>query len=150
MLVLVPRHVVLTVHVSPVNVGGEIGSLDHVPSVGDILLFTTLKKGSFNTTAIHSLWQEVISNVSWRVYGLGHGVDLLIVKDGVFLLISSDVLNTYGPGVERSSPGARAFNGNIVNTSADTEETSLAPVRTPRVTNSPVFLTILGNTETDD
>lgn len=58
MLVLVPGHVVLSVHVSPVNVQGEVLSGVNFPSVGGGL--DNLKLSLSNTAATLGLGEEVL------------------------------------------------------------------------------------------
>ena len=59
------------------------------------------------------------------------------------------MLGTFTPSIERSGPRASTFDGDIVYTSANSKETAFTPVSAPRITDGPVLLSILGNTETN-
>jgi hypothetical protein len=131
MLILGPGHVILTVHVSPVYVCWKIFRLKEVPSMWNILLLTTSECSSLNTTTFFGLWEEVLRNISSFPFRLREGVNSVVIKTTVFFMLSSDVLNTFSPSVLRDSVSTLAFDGNVVDTSANSEETSFTPVSTP-------------------
>lgn len=103
-----------------------------------------------DTAAILSLGEEVFGDFVVSVEGLREFVDDLVVVGGVLLLISGNVSYTLGPSILGSSPGAGRLDGDVVGSTADAEETTLTPVGTPRVTDSPEFLASLGNTVTNN
>ena len=142
MLVLVPGEIVDTIHVSPVNVGGKV--IIELPSVRGGLE-RVLEDGVLNSAATGgggiSLVDEVVGGV--RVLRLRESVDGLVVSWIVQLVIGGDVPFWLGPGVLGDSPGAVALNGDVVGTTADTEETILTPVGSPGVSDEPVLVAIL-------
>ena len=138
MLVLIPRHVVTTIHVSPVNVEREVFVGESFPSVGGGLLCSTFEFSLFYTarSALDFVEETFgrlggLGNTVALVEGLGEGVDSVIVLGVVLLGIGGLVHNHIGPSVLGSSPGALALDSNIVDTTADAEQTTLAPVRAP-------------------
>jgi hypothetical protein len=149
-LVLGPRHVVLAVHVSPVDDSGVVLRSVEVPCVGRGLDLGAIERGNLNAAASFSLGKEIISDVVFGVKGLRELVHSFVVKGSVLFFVGGDVSNTLGPGVLGSSPGAVGLDGKVVDTTADAEETTLTPVGTPGVTDSPELLTLSGDTVADD
>jgi hypothetical protein len=137
-LVLVPWEVGLTVHVSPVNVGGDvIGGVDF-PSAGHGLDFTTSEGSRLNTAATQHFGEEGL--VGGGVLSLGEGVDALVVKRIVPLSVSGLVADAISPGVLGSGPGAVRLDSNVVGATANANKSVFSVMATPRVTNSPVLL----------
>ena len=88
-LVLGPRHVVLAVHVSPVNILRQVLSLVQVPSIGSGLNLTTGEVSVLNTAAVFLLGQEsivLITSTDW----LRELVDSLIVVFAALLLVLAE------------------------------------------------------------
>jgi len=149
-LVLGPGHVVLSVHVSPVDVGGDVLSLVEVPSVGGEFDLGATEIGNLNTAASLGLGEEVLRDVALGCEGLGEVVDGVVIEDRVLLSIGGDMSNTLGPGVLGGSPSAVGLDGDVVDTTTDAEETTLTPVGTPGVTDSPELLAFFGDTVADN
>lgn len=131
MLILVPRHVVAAVHVSPVNLGGEEVNRDKIPGGGGVL-DGALSEGSFGNTAALNLIEEgailVVASFELR---LRERVNGLIVVGVVLLLFSCDVLHTLSPGIFRDSPVTILLDADVVNTTDNSEEAVLSPVGAP-------------------
>jgi hypothetical protein len=102
-LVFVPGEVVLAVHVSPVDGGGQVLGLVKLPSGNGVAPFAVFKFSDGNAATVHGLRHE---GLSLRVEGLGEGVYGLVVEDGVLLSVGGDVLDAFGPGVLGDGPGA--------------------------------------------
>ena len=144
MLVLVPGKVVDTVHVSPVDNLGEVISGVGLPrerSSDDITVLGT--EVSLLDTAATGGGGLVDGGVITVVGGLGELVDSEVVEGIVLLSIGSLMHFLLGPGVLGGGPGAIGLNVDVVGASADAEETFLAPVFTPRVSDHPELLAIL-------
>jgi len=153
-LVLVPREVVDSVHVAPVDSGGNIFLLDDIPSVGSGLDSTLNFKGSSLNTAsllsggleegllLHLARFEVVSRLGELVY-------CLVVSRIDLLNLSSVVPSLVSPGVLGSYPRAVFLDSNVVSSSADLSKALITPVLSPRVSNEPVLLSIL-DTVADD
>jgi len=60
------------------------------------------------------------------------------------------MLDTFGPSVFRNCPCTIRLDCNVVDTAANTEETVLTPMGSPRVTDSPVLLAIISDTPADN
>lgn len=102
-----------------------------------IVLFTELKEEIL-------LWcRDNIGSSGWVINWLREWIDSLVVLWVRFLGLSGNVPDLFSPSINWSGPVAITLNGNVVCTSAHTEETLLTPVRTPGVSDSPELLTIL-------
>lgn len=141
-LVLWPRHVVNTIHISPVNWCWDCVS-DNIPSMSWVLLFSTFKWSTRNTATTHFVCQKFFSNIgrSWS-WGnrLRESINCFIVKHGVLLCLSCNMFNWDGPGIFWCSPSTVRLNSDVVDTAADTEETIFSPMSTPWVSDSPKLL----------
>ena len=144
MLVLVPGEVVDTIHVSPVNDGGDIvvGLGNKVPGVGGVLHVTTLELSPGDTAATGG-GGLVDGGVGTVVGVLREGVDGEVVFGVVLLGLGGLMPGLLSPGVLGGGPRAIRLDGNVVGASADAEETFLTPVLTPGVTDEPVRAAIL-------
>jgi len=119
--------------------------------VGDVLLLSSNEEGFLNTACTtlglskeHAVFGRLNDLVVFKaVDGLGEFVYLLVVVNVVSLSVSSRVSLISSPGVLGSGHGAISLNGDVVSASADSEETILSPVGTPRVTDEPVLVTVL-------
>ena len=152
-LVLCPGKIVLTVHVSPVNILWKITCFVNIPSVRSILDLRSIKMSYWNTAAIHNFWKECVlfSCIGRsRKYWLREWINSLVVEFAWFFSCSWIVHFTFSPSVFWSYPSAITFNCNVVHTAANTEETGFSPMSAPWVSYSPVFLTILSYTETNN
>ena len=112
------------------------------PSIRASLNITTWDGGSLDTASTVG-WKLIDRGVITRVSGLRELIDGGVVEWVVLLSISSLMPDSFGPGVLGSSPGAVAFDTNVVGASADAEETILTPVGAPRVSDQPVWTTVL-------
>ena len=77
------------------------------------------------------LVRDNITLVGAFVNRLWEWIDGLVVLWVIFLIRGSDVPLLISPGVKRRCPLAVALDGEIVHTSADTEEALLSPVSAP-------------------
>jgi hypothetical protein len=102
----------------------------------------TFREGSLLNTAAAICGSLVLRSIIAVVGGLREGVDSSVVVRVVLLLISGGVPLSLGPGVLGSGPSAIGLDSDVVGASADTEETFLTPVGTPRVSYEPVRLSI--------
>ena len=80
---------------------------------------------------------------TWCVFRLREWIDSLVIVWVIFLLISCDMPNWFGPGVLGGGPSAICLNCDSIDSTADAEETIFTPVLTPRVPDKPVFLTTI-------
>jgi hypothetical protein len=140
-LVLVPGQVVNTVHVSPVDDIGKVLGTVEIPSVG-AELHLTFREGGLLNTATAICGSLVLRGISAVVSGLRELVDSLVIASVVLLSVSGGVPLSLGPGILGSGPSAIGLDSDVVRASADTEETFLTPVGTPRVSYEPVRLSI--------
>jgi len=152
-LVLVPGEVVNSVHVSPVDFGGNVSGTEFFPSVSGGLDSTLdVERGAFDTASLLGGLQEVFLDDFTglgRSSRLGEFVDFLVVS-GVVLLSLSGLVELLGsPGVLGGDPRAVLLNGDVVCTSFDLGETLVTPVRSPGVSHEPVLLAVL-DTVSDD
>jgi hypothetical protein len=139
MLVLVPGKVVDSVHVSPVDALRESISRVKIPSMRRELLFSAFKDGFFNTAA--TCWRSfVLRDIIASIGGLREGINGCIVQWIVVLSLGGLVPNFLGPGILRGGPSAIRLDVDIVGASADSEESLLTPVSSPRVSDKPVLL----------
>lgn len=67
----------------------------------------------------------------------------------ISFLISSLMSHLGGPGVDWGSPGAVSLNGDVVNASDYSNESTFSKVGSPRVSDNPVLGTIF-NTKSND
>ena len=58
--------------------------------------------------------------------------------------------NLISPGIFRRTPGAAGLDSDVVDTLTDAEEALFTPLGSPRVTNIPELLPIVGDTPTDN
>jgi hypothetical protein len=147
-LVLGPRHIIPTIHVSPVNIFREVYSLVKIPSMGYVLPVATNKGSLLNTASVGSLGEEGLFGLS--VSSLGELINGIIVQGIVPFGISCVMADALSPGIFRSGPSAVGLDIDVVDTTANAEEAIFSPVRTPVITNAPVLLAILSDTVTND
>jgi hypothetical protein len=140
-LVLVPGKVVDSVHVSPVNNLWQVVLRVDVPGVWGSLDLTMLEDGLLNTASAGG-WGVLDWCIDTVVSGLRELVDSLVIASVVLLSVSGGVPLSLGPGIFGSGPSAIGLDSDVVGASADTEETFLTPVGTPRVSYEPVRLSI--------
>ena len=105
-------------------------------------LHFTFREDSFLNTATAICWSLVVRGISATVSRLREYVDSLVIKFAILLFISGGVPLSLGPGIFGSGPSTITLNCDIVGASADTEETFLSPVGSPRVSYEPVRLSI--------
>ena len=55
-MILRPGHVVLSIHVSPVDILRKVFGLEHFPGMGDILFLAIGEHSSFDTASVFSFW----------------------------------------------------------------------------------------------
>lgn len=138
MLVLGPGEVVDTVGVSPIPGLGEVTSLDVAPgesfTLSDVLS-EFLSEGVVN---LHASTSSVLLFFRSREERFRLG------------LLGGVVLVTVGPGISGNTPVAVSFDGKVVDTSDDSEETVFTPVSTPRVSDNPVLGTVGKSTPTNN
>jgi hypothetical protein len=131
-LVLVLGQVVLAVHVSPVDTFRILR--DDIPCVWNCLQLSTDEIFVESTVVLLFLFLFIWNNVSKVVAfvdRLWEGIDCLIVPGVILLVYRSNVPFLVCPGVNGSRPMTITLNGEIVHTSANTEEALLSPVRAP-------------------
>ena len=149
MLILVPRQVVLSIHVPPVSDVREVILSNHIPSVGREFDLGTVEVCLSNTAATSrgGILKGVL-RVSRFVSWLREIVNGVIVL-GIVLLFIGRLMPNLFRYILRSSPVTVALNGNVVGATANANKAFLAPVGTPAVTDEPVVLAIL-NTVADN
>jgi len=137
-LVLGPGKVVLSVHVSPVNVSGKLFVGESFPCVRGNLLRSILEFSLFNTAGssvdveeafsrLGSLSDVLVALENW----LWEGVYSVIVFRVVLFSISGLVLDCISPSVLGSGPGAVRLNGDVVGSTANAESSVFSPVSAP-------------------
>jgi len=83
MLILCPGKIVLTIHVSPINILRKVACLVNIPSMRGILDLRSIKMSYGNTAAIHNFRKECVlfsSIIRSRKYWLGEWINSLIVE----------------------------------------------------------------------
>jgi hypothetical protein len=136
-LVLSPGDVVLSVDVSPIPGGRKI--------VGANMSPRELSSERFLTRVL-----EEISNSAALGASLGEKIFQSGVSFGLDFFSSSTLISdVVSPGVLRNTPLAFRLNTEVVSTSDNSEETAFTIVRSPGVSNKPVFDTLF-NTVTND
>jgi len=138
MLVLGPGEVVDTVGVSPIPGLGEVTSLDVAPGESFTLSDVLSEFLSEGVVDLHASTSSVLLFFRSREERFGLG------------LLGGVVLVTVGPGVSGNTPVAVSFDGKVVDTSDDSEETVFTPVSTPRVSDNPVLGTVGKSTPTNN
>jgi len=136
MLVLGPGEVVDTIGVSPIPGLGEVTSLDVAPGESFGLSGVLSELVSEFVVDLHASRRVLLFRSSEESFRLG--------------LLGGVVLVTVGPGVSGNTPVAVSFDGKVVDTSDDSEETVLTPVSTPGVSDNPVLGTVGKSTPTND
>lgn len=144
MLVFVPRQEVSSVHVSPVPVLRE--DIIHVfPRSWASNLFTIFECSFSNSSAagLHIFAHKAgwVRNVVLWVGAIGG-----VVSGIILFFISGLVGHSFSPGVNWGCPGTVSFNGNVVDASDDSDESTFSEVGAPTVSNNPIFLAVF-NTE---
>jgi hypothetical protein len=93
-------------------------------------------------------WNDVLAAVLVEDW-LWELVDGLIVQWVVLLSIGGLVPGLVSPGIFWSGPGAVRLDGNVVGASADSEETLLTPMVSPRVSHEPIWLVTVDTISND-
>jgi len=137
-LVLGPRKVVLTLNVSPVPVGWEILNFDFFPWHNLWSFLAVLEANLRNSASFLSFLKERL--FMWRtnwVISIGKVIIWIL-----FLFLSGVMKNLLSPGIFRDSPCAISLNTKVVFSSYKLHESIKTPVRTPGVSNEPVWSSI--------
>ena len=71
------------------------------------------------------------------MFGLWEIVNSFIVIWIILLFLSCYMLDTFGPGIKRSTPVATWFNGNIIYSSNNSEKSVFSPMRSPWISDIP-------------
>ena len=153
MLILGPRKVVDSVHVSPVNAFGKVSVGSSLPCVRSGLGGGVGEIHLRDTAALGVVGEESLSSNSTggRIeFSLRERVDSLVVLRVILLILSSLMPHLLSPGILRHGPRAVRLDGDVVFTTADAEETLFAPMGSPGVSNVPELLAVLIDTETDN
>jgi len=142
MLVFVPGKVVLSVHVSPVNIFWKLFVANNFPSWSTESLwvnsiFALLKHASSIFGRV--LIKEVLGLLEHK--WIDSRVVLVVVWI-ILLFLSGDVFHSLSPGINWTGPGALTLDVQVVDSSDESEKSFFSPVGSPRVSDVPVFLTI--------
>jgi len=110
MLILVPGKIVLSVHVTPVHISGQVIITIDFPRSRSCDHLTILKGGLLNSASAN-FGQEIVLLGSGSTRGrvvkmkrLRESIDFIIIVGVSLFLISGNVLNALSPGVNGGSP----------------------------------------------
>ena len=128
MLVLIPGKIVSSIDITPVPGFWKVGVRELLPGMNWWSLFTGWESSFLNSAGSLLFLLNSWSHNSWLLE---------------FLLESKFVSLISSPGILWSGPGAVSLNGDVVDTSDDSDETLLTEVGTPRVSDGPVLGSVL-------
>jgi hypothetical protein len=133
-----PWDVVGSVDVSPVIGCGESGGINFLPGNGHRWLLSRFERGLLDSAA-GAVLKERFSGGKWSC-----SVLVVLFVSGVFLLFLSGCVDlVVSPGVLGDGPCAIWFDGEVINTSDDSDESLLCVVGSPWVSDLPVFDSVL-------
>ena len=129
-LILVPGHVVTTVHISPINILWQNVNWKTVPRTLGLVDWTICELGLRDTATLR-LVQEVLVCSSRNVLRLWPFINSLVIFRIILFSLSCYMLDGVSPCVGRHTKLAITLNVNVVDSTNDSKEPIFTPVGSP-------------------